>query len=372
MAGKRNRAARMAHDEAGSSVVELALVAPIFVMLLLWAVYLTELSLIRLRQQEASRFATWEATTHRLSDLRDGVHAGRFDSMRRDIEERTIRRYANLEGHNRSDRASTWIAIPSIEGMEVAPLSLEGGRGNLAADRLLSGMERNVSISWEDPLPSLSGLLRSLDGALIPLLSSFRFNVREVGVETRLGVGVENLLLPPESLVFPPALRRLSLEPVHQGLETDPWDLDDGGDVGLGDGANHPFQRQVDRIAHFGLGERMRELARDLGPFSALLPSIPEARVVSQRYGDPARDTSRQECDGNRLADTGKWRNGPRSGTEADGMSPAKCFDTLPMEAAGLGSGYEGDPTYRQLRSRGEGFMGCSTVAARRGGCDGE
>src|SRR5690606_8542566 len=115
-AGGRRRAviARILRRVEGSAVVEMAIVLPLFVLLALWAVYFTELSIVRIRQQEASRFLTWEATTQALVDFGSGRHAPRSQAMRREALARTVARYRNLEGHNLSERSGRWLARPRL------------------------------------------------------------------------------------------------------------------------------------------------------------------------------------------------------------------------------------------------------------------
>jgi hypothetical protein len=129
-------------------------------------------------------------------------------------------------------------------------------------------------------------------------------------------------------------------------------------------GAAHPVTEQVDRIALLGLGRELLDRAGSLRSVLEALPIGLRAQVVSQRYTSPEDDGSRRDCRGNSLAATGKWRNGKNAGTAEDGMSPVKCFDTLPLQANKLGTGYEDDPTYRQLAGRGGGYMGCDRPGA--------
>jgi hypothetical protein len=51
----------------GSSLVELALVAPLFFLIIMWAQTLVDTATLRLKAQEASRFAAWEFTALRTA-----------------------------------------------------------------------------------------------------------------------------------------------------------------------------------------------------------------------------------------------------------------------------------------------------------------
>ena len=339
--------------ERGSAAVELALLLPVLVAVLFWAVYFTELSVLRIRQQEASRFLAWETTTG-LADIGTGRHEARFAEVTHRAIARTRARYANLEGHDLSSRPSTWLARPRLGALEVRPVPLADPRAE-EMGRVVLGRAASQVRGDGARVPSLASLVRGLDGRLAGWLGSVGLATDAVGVATAVGLEVENRCMEGDDSVFPDVVRRLSFSPAVSHLESETWALEDGGDVGPGD-RHHPFARQVNRLAFFGVGDRLDRALRNLG-LRELVP-FPTAHVVSQRYGSPALDGSRLDCRGEPLSATGKWRNGPAVGTREDGMSPAKCFDTLPMEASGLGAGYGEDPVYRQLRARGEGHLG--------------
>lgn len=336
-----------ARGEHGSAVVELALVAPLLLSILLWAVAFGEFATLRIRQQEVSRFLTWEATTYAPSDPGAALTPAR---IRGEVMERTLARYTNLEGQNLSSRRSGWLIVPAHLEVDANGLSLSAR----APDEL--GAEVMGGIAKEGPkgnslLPTLSGLLDGIEGAWTSLLSHQGFSTDDVGIATEVRLRVDNRLIPPGAGGIFPRLRSLDLAPATSSLETETWALADGADVGLG--SDHPFRTRVRRIAHLGVGSDLDSKSKGLAGYLAkMLPAL-DARVVSQRYVDPVADTSKPGCDGSAWAATGKWRNGPKVGTPADGMSPVKCFDTLPMEANGLGAGYQGDPLYRIFRARG-------------------
>lgn len=339
--------------ERGSAAVELALLLPLLIAAVFWAVYFTELSVLRIRQQEASRFLAWETSTG-LADLGAGRHAARFFAVAGRAVERTQARYANLESHELSSRPSTWLARPRLGALEARPVALAETRseelGRQVLDRSASQVRGDGAM-----IPSLSSLVRGLENRLVGWLRGVGLATDAIGVSAAVGLEVENRWMEGDDSVFPAAVRRISLAPATAHLESETWALEDGGDVGPRD-RHHPFARQVSRMAFFGVGDRLEGALRQLDLRE--LVSFPSAHVISQRYGSPGLDSSRLDCRGEPLSATGKWRNGPTVGTREDGMSPAKCFDTLPMEAAGLGGGYGEDPVYRQLRARGEGYLG--------------
>lgn len=346
--------ASLCREERGSAIVEMAILLPFFVMLLFWAIYFTEFSVLRIRQQEVSRFLTWEVSAHSLADFRTGRHEASVEAMRQDVLTRAKARYQNLEGYNHASRTKTWMARPKLQAMELRPVALGENPTGALGHQALGELERSAG---RDPLlPSLTSLLRGLEGSLSATLRRMRFP-DVIGAKTRVEMKIENTFLPRDEFIFPSRIRRVSLSPAISHLEPETWALGDGSDVGLED-RDHPFTRQVNRMAYLGIGAEFDRAFKSSGFVRDLLTLPPPVRVVSQRYGEPALDPSRLDCRGEALSATGKWRNGRKVGTTEDSISPAKCFDTLPLEANGLGAGYEGDPSYRQLRARSEGYMG--------------
>lgn len=357
-------------EEDGSSVVELAIVSPIVVGALLWAVHLGDLGLVRMRQQEAARFLTWEMSAHRLHD--PSRRGGRFEEAARQAEAETRRRYANLRGHDTGTdgRLLTVDVRLGATGLEAvsfaaAPPPSEGSRQEKWLDDALASSSHSSL-----PGTPLRVLLNQTSRGLRTLLRAQGFAVDEVGAEGSVTVGITTRLLPRDSDWFPERLRSRELAPARIRLTTESWAIADGSDVDL-PGTDHPFGMQVDRIALAGVGDQLGQRIRAFGWALDKIPIRLSAQVVSQRYTDPENDASRSRCGDNPLASTGKWRNGRDKGTKEDTISPSKCFDTLPMEADKLGSGYRGDPTYRMLEARGEAYMGCSrSQAAHPGICD--
>lgn len=339
-------------------MVEMALVAPLFVVLLLWGAYVTDLGRARIKQQEAARFLTWELTAHALSDPVGADHHGRFEAARERIVDETYRRYRNLEGHGPDAKPQGLVSTASLarEQLEVQAVGLDSS----------GTIETPV-----EPVGSFEEVVGLLGKAQRPVLDRFRLNLDRIGGRTSLKATVENRLMPRRFLdgsffstpFFPERFDRLELAPARMHLETDTWALADGGDVDLGD-RNSALFKQVDRIALLGLGS---ELAGKAGPAAKVLdwfPIKPQAQVVSRSYGSGLSDRARvTSCSDNALARSGKWKNG--DGTLPDRMSKVKCFDTLPIDADKIGSGYRGDPSYRMLESRANAYMGCREP----GGC---
>jgi len=345
-----------ADRQRGSAVTEMALVSPIFVVLLLWGAYVTDLGRARIKQLEAARFLTWELASHRLSDPATADHAERFRAARDRAADDTARRYATLEGHGAAAKSQGTVTRASLrrEQLDVQPVGLDVA-GAIETRGMTAG--------------ALDEVVRVLGRAQRPALQRFGLNLDRIGGRTEVKASVENRLLPKRFLdgsffasrFFPDRFDELELAPVRARLEPDTWALASGADVDLGDRGSELF-RQVDRIALLGLGS---ELSRKAGPAAAVLDWFPlqlHAQVVSRNHGDDVGDRGLvRACSDNALARSGKWKNA------SDSMSKVKCFDTLPIDADKIGTGYKGDPSFRMLERRGNAYMGCRTP----GGCAG-
>lgn len=336
--------------EAGTSTVELAILAPVFVLLLLGAIWAGDVSLARIRQPSVARYVAWEMTAFALSDEAGSDHAGRFAAARERILAEARERWADLDVVGAGPVGMLGEGKLGALTVDAAPI---GSSGRLERPRDGGDL---ASIASE-----AAALIGEFAGLQRPVLERFGFNLEHGAVRVSVEAEVGTRLLPlPHGWTGGGSLR---LSPETTLLEVDTWALDDGADVPL-PGTGTAFGAGVERIALMGLGNRLRR--GDAGPVLDWLPIRFGAQVVSQNYLDPARDRSRLRCAGDALADSGRWRNGEEAGTREDEMSPVHCFDTLPMDANGFGpgGGLAGDPMYRLLRSRGNHFMGCDRPQA--------
>jgi len=74
--------ARWARRQRGSALTEGALIFPVLIILLFWAVAMTDIMVVRLKMNEASRFATWETTVFRTPAEIGADVAQRFRDLR--------------------------------------------------------------------------------------------------------------------------------------------------------------------------------------------------------------------------------------------------------------------------------------------------
>lgn len=116
----------------GQALVEFAIVAPVMVTTLLFAIYFYELIQIKLKTQEIARFAAWEFTGYPLHDYHSGK-PNQFSGVRSSILQDAGRRYANLKsgdtGNQNKVLAVEWSA-PQIRARDQDEPRIPGG--NLA------------------------------------------------------------------------------------------------------------------------------------------------------------------------------------------------------------------------------------------------
>jgi len=340
--------------EQGSSVVEVALIAPLLIALILWSNYLFELSAAKIKQQEIARFLSWELTSYPLSDLDSLDHQGRFEHARREAIAETARRYAGFSGHGYSQRQRGFVATASLveDGLALEPAALDAAS--------------QIEVPGGSVFGDFQGVLGLVGSAQEQVLRRYGFNVDHVGATATVRVQVENRLMPRTLLgssLFPERLDRIELEPARMLLQSDTWVLPDGRDVdlpGRTDGEDALFRKQVNRIALLGLGDELQRRAGKAAKVFDWFPVRANAQLVSQNYGDLQNDSSSfKKCSSNALAQSGRWRNGDAgTGTPTERLGKEKCYDTLPIDANEIGSGLRGDPSFRILERRKNAYMG--------------
>lgn len=87
------------HDCSGQALAELVIVIPLMIIIALFAHWIWEIVQLKLKVQEATRYAAWESTAFRLHHYGkpDGDVALRFEQMRWTVTGETMLRYANMD-----------------------------------------------------------------------------------------------------------------------------------------------------------------------------------------------------------------------------------------------------------------------------------
>lgn len=81
----------------GSALTEFALVVPLFVTILFFSMYFTELLRVKFKVQEMSRFIAWEMSSYMLTDFAGGDHAGAFEHAAKELKTDVLERYKDLD-----------------------------------------------------------------------------------------------------------------------------------------------------------------------------------------------------------------------------------------------------------------------------------
>jgi hypothetical protein len=376
----RTLAQQRAYARRGSATVEFALVVPVLVMILLFSMYLTELSRAKLKLQEFARYVTWEMTSYTLSDFASAKHDEAFSGAQQEMMEEAVDRYKDMDSVEPNAPAGNFVAryaevqgtvqnkeIPLFEAGLALGNSGEGfasdvvGQANVGANRLLNGWSFNTK-GWVEAEMSMK-----FNDVLLP---------REYLQEGQGGF----------SKVDPfggKSIRSLGLTS-RFSMYADAWNMEDGADAtirGRRAGAHrngpeeypHGLYKQVDRMVFLGVRPKLEEAIDGIGQFRQFLqsftPAFVGAFVVSHNYGpspggDDASDWGR-ECIGE---DTGieSYPHEAEGGlnnlgkfSQMDWPRPM-CFDTAPFRD----QPYDRSQYIQIFKARGEHFMGCKNPQA--------
>jgi hypothetical protein len=331
----------------GATTVELALLLPLFALLLFWGLFFTELLHAKLALLEASRFAAWEMTSHALTDFGSGDHPRAFATAREAVAADAQTRYADLD---------------SIDQRVPGGFAVDTGAFNLDVS------EETVAMV-DVPLPSSGAgggfagrAAAAANGGLFKVLGAWGFD-RGGQVCATASVRIHPRFLP---------LQWQQLERSYH-LVASGWDLKDGGDAVMRDhraGAHTSgdlptgLYQQVDRMKFLGLAHALDDVpgvGGALGFFHDLgLPAFAGTFVVAHNYAGREPDRG---CFANPLQTPNPSPGGLNNvarGALLDWSLP-RCFDTAPFRDV---NSYA-DSRYVQLfRARGPHFMGCPNAQA--------
>jgi len=296
----------------GQALGEFVVAVPIFIVMLFFAWYFSDLVQVRLDTQEMARLVAWEPTNRAMSDFNNGDH-------------RSAQRNATQDGA-RIVRSLYRDMDPTREDNQMPR--------KLTIDRAIDEVRLDLSAgpAGNDPM----------------IGSSFEQQGVVEGTVTNTAVGIDeffphNLLLGSHFRENPFAKMRQTLRFTDRyRLLADSWRLHDGQDVVPGD-RDKAFTKQVDRLAWgvAGFGDVVQAWPA-LGAQLSLLTGYDhdpfETVVASKNYSD-----------------------GPDSGRHAVDVSGGQDrFDTAPMrvdDADGSGSAYG-----QTLSGRSNHYLGCRTL----------
>jgi hypothetical protein len=374
---------------AGQSLTEFAIMLPLLVLVVWFSVYFIEVIIVRLKLQEAARYATWEYTAYPLHDYSDGDrymnfwgYNYRFSKAMGVIMTEATARYEDL---NSSDgyglpplpqsRRNTMMATGWQTPLFVM---VQGWKPNLTGEFAAEWGLRTVMMAASAVAGRIAKRAAKNPLAAAPVARSvaqfstldgmWGFN-RQGWVFTRVRTEVYNVWMPREIRVgrfsFSPNPRVTIWE--KSALLADAWQLHDGRDVQHGTEKNKGFTRQVRRI--FLLNRRaaapvdgaIQWLRVNAGsaPMSGMLPvpqptpNAAEPVVVSLNHRHALKQSRGVT---NFWKKNLGWLHGEMGRVVLQTNGGRMEFDTAPLFVKNrVGK----TPYLDTLQQRGEHFMGC-------------
>lgn len=342
------------------ALTEFAIVVPVMVTCLLFAMYFYEIIQVKLKAQEVGRFAAWEFTSFPLHDYKDGKTNG-FSAARTGITTDVVKKYANLKsgtlGAQSKAFAVGWTPPVVIMRDQIEPKIPGGSLANMVF--IFAGIVVDI---WAVKNMNFSNIV--LDLMMVGYYSEKyqwfgagynRFNPpKKWGFnpkgypQVKVRLSYENLLINKKFMQswFGP---KHFLAKKHRFTETvavvaDSWRMNYGENI---EGTKHedkPYYRQVDRMAFVtpSIRSGIKAYSTIIQAFTGILalwamqPPLTmdptETALVSKAYKD--QDPSSGKIEVKEDHDDGNQK-----------------YDTSPMKE---GSEYE-----KSLKVRHNNFMGC-------------
>jgi hypothetical protein len=361
--------------QAGNSVVEFAVVAPVLVMLVLYATYFHDGVRTKLKVQEAARFGAWEFTSLPMSDFFEGNHDTLFaDAQQRIVKDLKVK-YATFDS-SRPDTAlsETFIAKHTLL-VDDAHLSPTNSKVELVDNQALSSV------------PGVGGALGGLGGlgnqGLDLLESLFKFNSKGL-VSFEVTGRFENRILPQafqddrfKEKMTPTSLASFEMSD-HVALIVDGWTLHNGQDSNLASGRTggteiagkagpHPFGAQVSRIQFLGIPGLIPDSVKTVAtkieqyfPLEFQDPLYLEGTPVASLNYRNAKSTDDWSCRGTSPDAPGHGEESlQKHGRHIDvGLD---CFQTAPVRVTRV---YNDSPLMKILHDSGKFYMRCNQEQA--------
>lgn len=369
--------ARESRSEAGGSVVEFAIVAPVLISLVMFATYFQDAVRVKLKNQEAARFAAWEFTALPLSNYVDRDHTSLFNIAKGKIATDVNQIYRDF------DSAETHAATTSFAAQHIFD----------ASAMVITDLP--VPLESKQSLQNLPGVGGALGGAVANLLGSINGGLDVVGppafgfnmngmIEVKVNSTFQNKLLPNAffgKFEYGQIDRFKMTDAMY--LVADGWTLHDGRDVlpdpgqsGAslinGSGPKHPFASEVDQMSFLGLRNKLipGSVQSALGMVQKMLGALgipladplflngsPLVSVNYKRASGPAYTSNCSES-ANNPALQGKIS------LENDGRKVdigQNCFHTIPYRVT---FAYNNSPEVKVFKMSNRFYLGCKTTEA--------
>jgi len=358
----------------GAATVEFALSVPILVMILMFSMYLTDLVRVKLKLQEAARYAVWEMTSYALSDFATGDHDGAFEDARHEAHGEWIERFKDLDSVEPAARTENLIARYR---------NVTGTITNREINFLETGVLASPTTSEGGGL--VGAILTPVSNGAEWMLGQWGFN-QKGWVESEVQMNFDNVILPRSYLdndaqggFFTTdtfgghSLASLPLKSRYS-MYANGWNMPDGGDAIVrsrragqhtaGDlDKPHGLYKQVNRMVFLGFGSALDSLGIGglLDKVALVLPNFMGTFVISRNY---SLQSQRSDCNGLVGYDaqaTGGLHVMHKDDFELVDHERPDCFDTAPFRDE---MSYEKSNYIKVYKARGEFFMGCKRAMA--------
>ena len=369
---------RLRGDCRGQALTEFVIVLPIIVMMFLFSLWFFELVVVKIKVQEAARYAAFEATSYPLHDYKQGGSAltSLAGTMSQEVSAEATKRYSDLDSSTTTSLPSGMMALSWAPPQGMAPvvsvwsssepLIYDGGGvtgpliqfGFQAAGwlvDLISGLAYTNSNTYAQSLIAVGNNMGGGRQARMFGASSWGFNksgyVQSMAIVTVgnawCNQGIQGMLIPADACT-----QTISEK---YALLADSWRLHDGADVD-NTKTNSGYYKQVERM--YFLGGTTKTTAQTLftGVTTPLLTTgaevvafAPLSALMTQYIGDFFKPTLVSKSYGSSAT------SGQIEVSEDDGDDK---YDTSP--AGSTDGGGDLIKAYKDTRdARGEYFMGC-------------
>lgn len=371
---------RRRRNQRGAAMVEFAIVAPIFVMMLMYSMYFTELVRTRLKAQEIARYVTWQMSSFDLSVYGiDNGQAKAFDDAMQEIKEEAELRYKDLDSiEDLGPSAGGWFRYENLQVKIV----------NQDVEFIDTNILEQFNVPGNDLLGSITG---AVGGGANAILNQWGFDRKgrvqiEVSVDLSQKLFAKNLQMRSENKGFAKedawGGRDLTTKTFKNSMTmtVDDWHLTDGTSATMksdgpyragtraesdGNEERHGLSTQVNRMKLLGLSGALNDITGGFLEFlSGKLPSPLNTFVVSHNYmerGDgsnPCGQPKHGAAEGmNNLADD----KVVGFSQDDDPDKSARCFDTVPFRDTHK---YERSRYRQMFEARGQYGMGCHNPEA--------
>ena len=332
---------------------------PLFVTILMFSMYFTELIRMKLRLQEVSRYVAWEMTSYALNDYGSNGkpdNKGAFDeAMKKTIDEAS-ERYKDLDSIE-DNQPNSFIA-------KNGPVTIK-----------MTSLEAPILDTSVAP-GAVQGALSSLSSGVGTVFGLWGFNKDgkvQVDVESQFqSIFMKKQFLERDKGGFYSvdqfgnrSIEKFNLKNRYT-LVANSWYLPDGADATIkgkragvhNGGSDSGLYRQVNRMTFLGL-KNLADSAPVIGQvkkfMDKLLPAFLGTFVVSHNY---TTEGNIRNCNNNQFNQRGQNNLDKYPGVDDDRL---KCFDTVPFRDT---YAWKNSLYAQAFEARGNHFMGCKNEQA--------